>query len=348
MSNVQLIVSVKLCPTATQKVLINNTLKTYISTVNDILTDMIDYDQHYCFSSSMINTELPSCLKSQCARDAKSIDAKMFKYHICQPVLKKPYAIWNNQSYRITENSISFPVIIDGKSKRITVDAIIPKDTLVLLSGVKLGTLRIVVKNKTKYIAQIAYKQEVSVCYETGVMGVDLGIKCPAVCKTDAGKVKFFGNGRKNKYIRRKFDAKRKKLGKAKKSKAKKNINNKENRIMNDIDHKLSRQIVNFAIDNKIKTIKLESLEGIHSSTRKSRKNNHSLHNWSFYRLQQYIKYKAELVGIEVQEVNPAYTSQVCPVCGTRNKAKDRTYSCKCGYHCHRDLVGATNILLSA
>ncbi|WP_374021046.1 zinc ribbon domain-containing protein [Paenibacillus thiaminolyticus] len=33
------------------------------------------------------------------------------------------------------------------------------------------------------------------------------------------------------------------------------------------------------------------------------------------------------------------------PSCGDRNKAKDRTYQCSCGYRAHRDRVGAINIM---
>ncbi|MBQ7895447.1 MAG: transposase, partial [Oscillospiraceae bacterium] len=44
--------------------------------------------------------------------------------------------------------------------------------------------------------------------------------------------------------------------------------------------------------------------------------------------------------------VDPAYTSQTCPVCGTRHKMKDRRYKCStCGYLGHRDIVGAMNII---
>ena len=80
------------------------------------------------------------------------------------------------------------------------------------------------------------------------------------------------------------------------------------------------------------------------STTGTSRKNNHSLHTWSFYRLAQYIEYKAGLEGIKVEYVNPAYTSQTCPVCGHVHHANDRNYTCKCGFHIHRDLLGAMNI----
>ena len=92
------------------------------------------------------------------------------------------------------------------------------------------------------------------------VMGVDLGIKCPAVSYISDGSVKFYGNGRKNKYMRRHYKYLRKKLGKAKKTDAIKRINNKEQRIMKDIDHKLSREIVNTATAHGVSVIKMEQL----------------------------------------------------------------------------------------
>ncbi len=43
-------------------------------------------------------------------------------------------------------------------------------------------------------------------------------------------------------------------------------------------------------------------------------------------------------------EVNEAYSSQTCPVCGCRNKCR-RTYRCKgCGFVAPRDVVGSANI----
>ena len=96
-----------------------------------------------------------------------------------------------------------------------------------------------------------------------------------------------------------------------------------------------------------MKAIKLERLANIRSATRRSRKNNHSLHNWSFYRLAQYIEYKARLTGISVEYVDPAYTSQRCLVCGHVHHASDRNYTCRCGFHTHRDLLGAMNICRS-
>ena len=69
------------------------------------------------------------------------------------------------------------------------------------------------------------------------------------------------------------------------------------------------------------------------------------MHTWSFYRLAQFIEYKAGVEGIMVEYVDPKYTSQKCPNCDTLNKAKDRKYQCSCGFKAHRDRVGAINIV---
>jgi putative transposase len=42
-------------------------------------------------------------------------------------------------------------------------------------------------------------------------------------------------------------------------------------------------------------------------------------------------------------EVDEAYSSQTCPVCGERSKHR-RVYRCRCGFEAPRDVVGCTNI----
>ena len=260
------------------------------------------------------------------------------------PVLKKPCCYINNQNYKIKDDHIEFPALIDGKVKRIAVRTSMTDRQKLILSDAKLGILRIVYKGK-KIVAQIVYEAKEQQYLEEGnIMGVDLGIKCPAVSYISDGHIKFYGNGRKNKYMRRHYKYLRQNYSKAKNIDAVKRINNKEQRIMKDIDHKLSREIIETAISHNVKIIKLERLANIRSTTRKSRKNNHSLHTWSFYRLAQFIEYKARLAGIKVEYVNPAYTSQTCPVCGHVHHANDRNYTCKCGFHIHRDILGAMNI----
>ena len=262
-----------------------------------------------------VKAKLPSALCNQCIRDAKSIVKKYDKAckevekakkskknknsknvkeveeikevkevkklkEIKVPVLKKMCCYINNQNFKIQDNYISFPVMIDGKSKRISVKTKMTDKQKLILSSHRLGTMRIVIKNINILVAQFVYEiNEIEKVNESNnVMGVDLGIKCPAVSYCTDGSVKFYGNGRKNKYMRRHYANLRKWFQKAKKPTVVKRIKNKEQRIMKDIDHKISREIVNTAKKHKAKVIKLERLENIRSTTRTSRKNNTRLH----------------------------------------------------------------------
>lgn len=361
----QLSETMKVYPTEYQKTLIIQTMTEYIHTVNRLVSDAVSGHSIAKTTTADVNANLPSALRNQCIRDAKSIVKKHYKY--CHkavlknrnlakrdsnikgkapklPILKKLCCYINNQNYKIKDSCIEFPVMINGRSKRISVFVKLTGRQKFLFSGAKFGAMRIVMKNHT-LVAQMVYEITEPECKSDGnIMGVDLGIKCPAVLYGSDGTVKFCGNGRKNKYMRRHYAYLRKKLQTSKKMKAVKRINDKEQRVMRDMDHKLSHDIVETAVAHNVKMIKLEQLQNIRSTTRKSRKNNHSLHTWSLYRLAQYIGYKAKLVGIKVEYVNPAYTSQTCPVCGHVHHANDRNYTCKCGFHIHRDLLSARNI----
>ncbi len=339
---VNLTVKIKIKPNKYQSFLLEQTSKEYIHTVNNIVSQMVEAGKTLKLTSKDILANLPSAVKNQAIRDAKSVYKKSKKIKTV-PVLKKPVCIWNNQNYNIKGDNLDFPVMINGKSKRIPVKALLTDYQRKQLEN-KLGTLRIT-KKSGKWIAQISVKIEDQLTKEGKVMGVDVGLKVPAVAVTDAGKTKFFGKGRQNKYTKRKFRARRKELGEAKKLKAILKLYDKEQRWMKDQDHKISRGIVNFAIENNVSVIRLEKLTNIRNTAKTSRKNQKNLHTWSFYRLAKFIKYKAMLVGIQVEDVDPKYTSQICPQCETKNKAKDRTYKCSCGFKSHRDRVGALNII---
>jgi putative transposase len=352
----QITVQVKLLPTKEQAVLLCETTKEYIRATNVAVAQYVKAGENLKYSSKNIPADLPSALKGQIAQDTRSIFQKYTKTvkvnaqkepekqrNIKVPVLKKPVAIWNNQNFAVKCSQLSFPVWQDGKSNRIVVKASLTDYQESLLTN-KLGTLRITQKSG-KYIAQIAVQVEEAKSAAGQVMGVDLGLKIPAVAVVKNGKTKFFGNGRQNKFIKRKHRSVRRKLGKLKKLAAIRKRDNKEQRWMKDTDHKISRQIVNFAKENYVSLIRLEQLSGIRQTAKTSRKNEKNLHSWSFYRLAQYIEYKASLAGIQIEYVTPKYTSQKCPACGERNKANDRKYKCGCGFKGHRDRVGALNIL---
>ncbi len=337
---------VRLYPTPEQGRLLMAHCQDYIQTVNVLSSaldaDLIPHDD--TFSTKDFVASAPSCVKNQALRDARSVFKRSLELD-CLPVLKKPMCQWNNQNWGLEQGILTLPVSINGKTQHIQIAC-----AHVTLDGLP-GILRIK-KKRGKWIADITMTiPKPQPVERDGIMGIDLGIKVPAVAYVSGKGNRFFGNGRYQRHMRRRFYARRKKLQKAKKARAVKKSQGKETRWMKDINHKLSRQIVNHAHEQGVGTIKIETLQGIRKGTTstsrgaKARKNNRMKNSWSFYQLTMFLTYKAERLGIKVEQVDPAYTSQECPACGARNKAQDRTYVCAdCGWHGHRDTVGAINI----
>ena len=236
-------VKVKLIPTKEQSSILSEMSEEYISTINTLVSEMVAEKKSTKKTSKDVDAYLPSAVKNQAIKDAKSVfnKAKKTKFETV-PILKKPMCIWNNQNYSFDFTHISIPIMIDGKTKKTPIRALLTdKDNRNFdLLKHKLGTLRIT-KKSDKWIAQISVT--IPIVQKTGlkVMGVDLGLKVPAVAVTDDENVRFFGNGRQNKYMKRKFRSKRRALGKKKKLNAIRNSKDKEQRWMKDKDHKVSR-----------------------------------------------------------------------------------------------------------
>ncbi len=334
----------RLYATAEQSRLLMAHCQEYVSTVNVLAAAFASGVLEGKVSTKDFTACLPSAVKNQALRDAQSVFKRSFELG-CLPVLRKPICQWNNQNWRIEDGMLILPVHLEGKTQPLRISC-----APVALEG-KTGILRIK-KKRGKWIADIALTlPEIEPSQEQGVMGIDLGIKVPAVAFVAGKGTRFFGNGRDQRHMRRRFYSRRKKLQKARKTRAVKKSRGKEARWMKNINHQLSREMVNHAHEQGVGTIKVEALAGIRKGTTrtsggaKARKNNRMKHSWSFYQLTLFITYKAERLGIQVEQVDPAYTSQQCPACGARNKAQDRMYVCaECGWHGHRDSVGAINI----
>ena len=71
------------------------------------------------------------------------------------------------------------------------------------------------------------------------------------------------------------------------------------------------------------------------------------VHDASWGRLIEMLRYKAAKAGGAVIEVDPRYTSQICPDCGTiaKKELSERVHSCSCGCVLDRDVAAAKVIL---
>jgi IS605 OrfB family transposase len=132
--------------------------------------------------------------------------------------------------------------------------------------------------------------------------------------------------------------------GRKRKLKALERFQEQEKNAVRNINHIISKGVVNFTITNGAGTIKMENLKGIDLKTK-------FLKQWTYYQLQQMIEYKAERAGIKVQYINPMYTSQTCSKCGNLEKGQRPTQSefeCKsCDHKENADLNAARNIARS-
>ena len=175
------------------------------------------------------------------------------------------------------------------------------------------------------------------------VLGVDLGENNLAA--TSSGKL--FGGGE----LRHERDcalALRKQLqsnGSKSARQLLQKISGKEARHVKHVNHVISKAIVNEAQATGCDTIAMESLTNIRRRIRAGKRMRSRLHRWSWAQLQVFVQYKAQAVGLNVVFVDPAYTSQMCAVCGQLGVRQKHRLACKiCGIQRHSDLNASQNI----
>ncbi|KQL45124.1 transposase [Brevibacillus choshinensis] len=214
------------------------------------------------------------------------------------------------------------------------------------------GTAKLVYKYG-KFFLHIPMTKEIEpACEEhiNQVVGIDVGINFVAVSYDSQGKSLFFtGKTIKNKrshykYLRKQLQQK----GTASARRRIKRIGQRENRWMSDVNHQVSKALVNRYGPRTLFVI--EDLKGVRVATERVRvKDRYETVSWSFHQLRQMLAYKAVLHGAKVMAVDPRYTSQACPKCGHTEKANrnKRTHTfccCACQYQSNDDRIGAMNL----
>lgn len=216
----------------------------------------------------------------------------------------------------------------------------------------KFGTAKLVHKHN-KYFLHIPVTFEIpdmNISYISNVVGIDRGINF-VVATYDSKHKSGFVSGKYIKQKRAHYSKLRKELQMRQTPSARRrllSIGHRENRWMQDVNHCVSKALVDNSPKNTL--FVLEDLSGVRSATERVRtKDRYVSVSWSFYDLEQKLKYKAVVAGDFVINVNPAYTSQTCSKCGhieksNRNK-KLHIFCCKnCGYKSNDDRIGAMNL----
>jgi IS605 OrfB family transposase len=74
----------------------------------------------------------------------------------------------------------------------------------------------------------------------------------------------------------------------------------KHRRVMRDLEHKISRAVVDVAIAQQAATIVVGDVRDIADGVREGNQRNQQSSQWNHGHLRQYITYKAEAEGIRV------------------------------------------------
>ncbi|RTH98157.1 hypothetical protein CSW23_10490 [Thermus scotoductus] len=182
------------------------------------------------------------------------------------------------------------------------------------------------------------------------VIGVDLGIVRLATAKHPQGV--FLVNGKPIRHRRERFASLRRRLQRHRRTDRVRAMGNRERRWMTDLNHKVSRQLVDLALRYPNPVLAFEQLDGIRDRARGSKRFNRMVASWAFRQLINFVQYKAERAGVRVVFVDPRKTSQTCPKCGhaTRaNRPEQSHFRCvACGYQGNADVVASLNIAAAA
>ncbi len=283
--------------------------------------------------------DLPSSLV-QGARDCACEALKAVK---CKTVPeRKPLAAMRYNQRVITVNLIHGIATIASVKGRIKAAFPISEYHRQYLSWtVTSSTLSCDRKKRVFYLHISMEHPDVKPVKEIRVLGIDRGIVNVAVCSNNT-----FFNSKHVKNTRAKYAHLRKELQskgtRAAKRKLRK-IARRERRFVTDANHCISKQIVS----SDYTVFALEDLSKIRVQKRRSRSFNRKLNSWTFYELEQFLRYKAEALGKQVLLVDARYTSQKCSACGHTYKGnrEGSSFRCrKCGFQLHADLNAARNI----
>lgn len=260
--------------------------------------------------------------------------------------------VWKNTAIKFKAGNLELstgscnPKIIIG----------LPDDLWIALKFVE---VRLVFDKKSQYYAWhivVENGKKANVATGTNVVSVDLGEIHPAVVGDEYESTiitcrerRHEAQGHAKRLATMAAALSRKKKGSRRFKKlvrAKSRMKAHHDRVIHDMEHKVSRAIINVTIERKANTIAMGDIRDIADEVKLGKKTNQKISGWNHGRIRKLVEYKAEAEGIKLELVDEKYTSQTCPNCQHRHKPKGRNYRCPaCKFQSHRDVVGQVNIL---
>jgi IS605 OrfB family transposase len=245
----------------------------------------------------------------------------------------------------------------DRSNNRIIIDRIISGEYSLCDSSIQ------IVDNDFFMLVTFKHPDRILEIDPNKVMGIDIGINRPVTFYIHGEKhqPQQINIGLKIQHDRMKFSKHRKSLqeslkyskgghGRNRKLESLNDLKKKESNWAQTINHTITRELIRICEQYNVGTIKMEDLTGITTNTK-----DYFLKSWGYYKLQNFIEYKAKELGITILWVNPKDTSNTCPTCKDSNPLnrndKDKTKFRCINFLCDdfdkerdADIVGAYNI----
>ena len=180
----------------------------------------------------------------------------------------------------------------------------------------------------------------------TNIIGVDRNTNKHVLVAANINTGKVLKLGKECQHIHLKYKHMRKELQKKGKFSLLKKIKHRESQIIKNINHQISKRLVEEAKNNKAVLV-LENLKDIRKTAKTRRKQRYSLNSWSFCQLGDMIEYKSKKYGVPVAYIAPQYTSQRCSRCGhieAKNRKLKQFHCAKCGVVENADANAGFNI----
>ena len=297
-----------------------------------------------------LHSNLVQAARSRAAESLKSVVAKWKRgKYASRPYFSSPFLEYDQRSATFNADHATLSTV-DG---RVTAEYVLPDESRDTPHAEYLFGDEYETTGATLHYCEGSFYLHIRTKADVGdpeppengtVLGVDLGIENIAVSSTGV-----FWSGDELNHWHREYEERRASMqqrGTRYAHEAMQRVGRKETGRFEQMLHRIANGIVREARENGCSVIAFEDLTDIRDRMPGAKR----LHAWAFRRLFDYATYKAETFGIDTEQVNPAYTSQLCSRIGCGftvdgNRPSQERFECQnCGYEAHADYNAAKNI----
>ncbi len=238
----------RIYPTQEQANIFNDLIVNFKFRTNVVINEYIEKKYVSFINYKDIENDVPWNSKTEIIKLAKAEYLKNINKNPEKIVFDYNFCKWSCDGFRVLSNE---QMEVETYGREVTTVKIYFNDYVhKKLTENEIVSLKVFVRGK-KWIASVSYHVTPLKCDSKNIMGVDLGIKTPAVAVTSTNKIMFFGNGRQRRFIHTIYKSKFEKYTKNHVYGSQSRPYKWSNKLI-DIDHKTGHDIIEFAIKENV------------------------------------------------------------------------------------------------